>query len=193
MSIRFGWTRPQAQPETSDEHRVENVSPVATGADRAPQPEHGEHVSGYGSPDADIPTGPAPTGQSATRQSAIGQSAIGTPVTTPTPEAVRSIWEVHARVVETERKSHRRLGAAAARRSYHEALVEEAAALHDLGFDSYDAFAAVHGAAAPADETEAVAPSEPAPNSSGNSFGGAFGAPLGEPTTPPVVESQVTS
>jgi len=71
--------------------------------------------------------------------------------------------------------------------------VEEAAALHDLGFDSYDAFASVHGAAAPADETEAVAPSEPAPNSSGNSFGGAFGAPLGEPTPPPVVETPVTS
>ncbi len=31
MSIRFGWTRPQAQPESSDEHRVENVSPAVPG------------------------------------------------------------------------------------------------------------------------------------------------------------------
>ena len=30
-------------------------------------------------------------------------------------------------------------------RAYHEALVEEAAALHELGFETFDAFAAVHG------------------------------------------------
>ncbi len=147
MSIRFGWTRPQAQPETSDEDRVENVSsavseagtepaPDAPGPDRARMPERDEHVSGDRDPGAEIPTGQIP---------------IGTPVTTPTPEAVRSIWEVHARVIETERKSHRRIGAAAARRAYHEALVEEAAALHALGFESFDSFTAVHGATAPAD------------------------------------------
>ena len=33
---------------------------------------------------------------------------------------------------------------------YHETLVEEAAALHDLGFESFDAFEAVHGADASA-------------------------------------------
>ena len=132
MSIRFGWTRPQAGLETTDDDQVEDRSSAP--ADIAAQSDFNvsssvdarQHVRDD-VPDADPST--------------------GTPVTPSplSPDAVQAIWEVHARVVESERKTHRRIGAAAARRVYHETLVEEAGVLNDAGFENFAAFEAVHG------------------------------------------------
>ena len=158
MSIRFGWTRPQAGPQSTDEEQVEDVSsvpshlaahnpPAAPGRTDAPEKNY-ENVPGG--------DGPGEAGRSI-------HTPTGAAVTQPTPEAVQAIWDLHARVIETEKKTHKRIGAAAARRMYHETLVEEAAALSSLGFDSFASFEDAHGDGAPAAQTAPLTPEPPAP------------------------------
>src|SRR5207244_4809 len=108
MSIRFGWSRPQAGSEATDDEKVED-------------------------------------GSSAPRNRM--------PVTPPSPEQVQAVWDVHARVAETERRTHHRFGAAAARRAFQATLLEERDALQSLGFESFAAFEAVHGPPATATST----------------------------------------
>jgi len=111
MSIRFVWTRSQAAPEKTDDEPVEDGHPDLFAHPAPPAP---------GRVDAD---------RAATANDSTGNDSTGSAVSPPSPEAVRAIWEVHARVLESERKTHRLFGAAAARFVFHETLLEERSAL----------------------------------------------------------------
>ena len=169
MSIRFGWTRPQAGAQTTDDDQVEDVSSVPShfAAPSDPATAGSADARGdAGAPsDDDVPGGRGPGGQGRPLPVPAGPTPTGNAVTPPNPEAVQAIWDLHARVLESEKKTHRRIGAAAARRVYHEALVEEASALSDLGFETFAAFAAMHGAdatSAPAGVVASAASPTPA-------------------------------
>jgi hypothetical protein len=162
MSIRFGWTRPQAGAQTTDDDQVEDVSSVPShfAAQTEPALAGSTDARGHGDghADDDVPGGRAPGEPGRPLQVPAGPTPTGNAVTPPNPEAVQAIWDLHERVLESERKTHRRIGAAAARRVYHETLVEEAAALNDLGFETFAAFEAAHGADATTARTAAIAP-----------------------------------
>src|SRR4051794_7940846 len=130
MSIRFGWTRPQAAPPMTDEKPVEDLS----------------------SPPADFSSEPEPPAASGTSAPLDALRDVATRVhdgEVQGSDAVREVFELHSRVLESERKSQRFLAGASAKREFHEALVAEADALNKLGFENFDAFAAVHGTTPP--------------------------------------------
>src|ERR1700730_2956973 len=105
MSIRFGWTRPQARAEKTDDEDVEDGAPAPPElAARPAQPEE-PAVSPSGPVDADADDPDA-------------DRSTGAAVRPPSPEEVQAIRDVHARVFEFERKTHRLIGAAAARRAF---------------------------------------------------------------------------
>ncbi len=186
MTIRFGWTRPQDGPERTDEDQVDDVSsPVSDhAAQAAPAPAGGfgapGRLSGFDGPGFNGP-GFNRLGVDASAPDAVVPDASNrAPMNQPSPEALEAIWNLHARVVETERRTHRRMGAAAARRTYHEALVEEANALADLGFESFGAFEERFGADAGAFAAiDAGTPDPPAPAFAGPE---ASAAPAPTPT-----------
>src|SRR5262249_36156940 len=157
MSIRFGWTRPQAGQQSSDDELVQDATSASPdiGAQPAPpvnptgaalmQGQNDNITSGSGSKESEAPPAP-PTSSS--------PPALPTAPTTPTPtpptpsfsqSALQAVWDAHARVVDAERKTHRRLGGSGARRAYNDALVEEESALGALGFENFEAFAARFG------------------------------------------------
>ncbi len=123
MSIWFGWSRSQATPLVTENEGVDDASA------RPPD------VSGQAASST-------PGALDALRDVA---SRAG--IATPAPDtAVLEIWELHRRVVEGERKANRFLATPGARREHNEALVAEAAALHKLGYQTFDVFAAAHRA-----------------------------------------------
>jgi hypothetical protein len=212
MAIRFGWTRPQASPKTSDDDAVaeESIAPPEPGGHAAPEatdtgdvppgteddssetnrvetdttpadvPDaapsaHDQDVAaadgGDRGTDGDAratvvpatevpPTEVPPTEVPPTEvppanvASTVNTSESGT-VTSPSPEMIEAIRQVHERVLETERRTHRIIGAAAARRVHHDTLVEESDALRAIGFESFSAFVAVYGDTAATEETAA--------------------------------------
>ena len=134
MSIRFGWTRPQAGPETTDDDQVEDVSSAPSEVARQPAPDAGRSDACAGRRRRPMHREPEqlrthrPVSNTDPAADDDGRPAM----TQPTPDAVQAIWEVHARVVETERKTHRRIGAAAARpRATTRRSSKKPTALHD--------------------------------------------------------------
>ena len=134
MSMRFGWTRPQSTPLLTDDEGVEDVS----------------------TPRADVTSDPAPSRSGPVDALRDATSRTGDPPPAPSA-AVLDVWQLHERVLDTERKARRLLSGGTARREHHDAVVAEAEALNKLGFQNYDAFAAVHGA----EQSGASAPFEP--------------------------------
>ncbi len=77
-------------------------------------------------------------------------------------------------MLEAERRTHRIIGAAAARRVHQQTLLEEVDALHALGFDRFAEFAAVYGTERASTETAAPAPPTAAgdePETAGETIG----------------------
>ncbi|MDQ1436001.1 MAG: hypothetical protein QOF59_2817, partial [Actinomycetota bacterium] len=103
----------------------------------------------------DPPTSDTGTDDTSTAVAASDHISEPGTVTPPSPETIEAIWSIHERVLEAERRTHRIIGAAAARRVHQQTLLEEVDALHALGFDRFAEFAAVYGVA--------LAPGEPAP------------------------------
>src|SRR4051812_49354359 len=119
MSIRFGWSRSQSNPLATDEEDVEEVSSATSESLAAPA---------------------SPTSGSL---DALRNAADTGAQPLPDPAAV---WALHARVDDLEKKATKRRAKSNVRGEYHAALEEQAAALHALGFSTFDEFAAVHGA-----------------------------------------------
>ena len=136
MSIRFGWTRPQprrSRPMMSRWRTCRLRKPTS------PSPRRQRHRV-------------RPTRRRVDRRCrAPRRSGTMEHVRERrgAPDAVLEVWDLHARVVESERKAHRVLAGGSAKRDYHEAVVAEADALNKLGFQDFDAFAAAHGTEPP--------------------------------------------
>src|ERR1700722_15637832 len=79
-----------------------------------------------------------------------------TPVDGSSVDAIEHVRRLHEATLETARHSRNLLSKQRARRKLHDALTEEADALHRLGFDSFGAFAAVHGATPVADDADSA-------------------------------------
>src|SRR5262249_31726979 len=100
MSIRFGWTRPQAGQQTTADELVQDATSASPdiGAHPAPpvnqtgaanmQGQNDTSTSDSGSKGGDAPIAPHP-----------GTEAIApTPPASPSPSAMQAVWDVHERV-----------------------------------------------------------------------------------------------
>jgi len=100
MSMRFGWTRPQSTPLLTDDEGVEDVS----------------------TPRADVTSDPAPSRSGPVDALRDATSRTGDPPPAPSA-AVLDVWQLHERVLDTERKARRLLSGGTARREHHDAVV----------------------------------------------------------------------
>ena len=123
MSIWFGWSRTQPAPLMTDDGDVDDA-PSASDVAAEPAP-------------------PTPGPLDALRDATTSSSPSAP------NEAFLEVWKLHQHTIDADRKAHRLLAGAKARSEYHEALVAEADALNKLGFENFNAFAAVHGAQPP--------------------------------------------
>ncbi len=144
MSIRFGWTRSQEEPSSTDDEKVpDGSSPARPGA----------------------PT--SPDALDALRDATSAAWATSATAANTNSDAAAEIVELHERVLDAERRANRVFSRGNARREHHDALVAEADALNKLGYQTYDQFAAATNApATPAAPPRPAAPSVPTSSAS---------------------------
>ena len=158
----FGRSHVQDRAEDSDERAMSTRSPAATHGSNAPdrptEPSpDGPSDAGYAvdavhqsdtTSESQLSTDdPTTTEPKNVDQMNDDVALTNTPVEGTAVDAIEHVRRLHEATLETARHSRNLLSKQRARRKLHDALTEEADALHRLGFDSFGAFAAVHGAA----------------------------------------------
>ncbi len=132
MSIRFGWTRAHLSSPMTDHGDVDEPARAPGSGERGNEVAH--DAAGHERSDGALDALRTMTSR------AIDPAAAA---------LVRDVHRLHASTVAAERRAHRFLAGSGARRDYHSALVAEADALRQLGYETFDVFEQQHPSAPP--------------------------------------------